>query len=108
MKKHIINGHEMATLRVPKAHYKFSALRENVQPYVEIWVASDSVAGECWSLVKSDIFGSTVNGGHPLQNSRGEKVPYDGQEFLLTVPVFCLSEAGRKAAKEYEKEVSKK
>jgi len=101
--KKFINGHEMATLRVPKAHYKFSALWENVQPYVNLEISSVSVAGECWSIKDGNVvFGTFVYGSHPLQNSQGQKVHYVGQQFLLTVPVFCLSEKGLAAAKKYE------
>jgi len=101
MKKHIINGHEMATLRVPKISWM---LRESVEPYVNnARVSSISKHGKCYATQNgSVVFGTFVNGGHPLQNSAGKPVRYVGQEFLLTVPVFCLSEAGRKAAKEYE------
>jgi len=103
MKKHIINGHEMATLRVPKARYTFSTLWYGVQPYVNFQVSSDSVRGRCWAIRNGKtIIDTEIYGGHPLQNSQGQKVHYVGQQFLLIVPVFCLSEKGLAAAKEYE------
>jgi len=101
MKKHIINGHEMATLRVPDSCV---LLLDAVAPYVNnVRLASLSKFGECYATKNGHVvFGTFVNGGNRLQNSRGKQVPYAGQEFLLTVPVFCLSEKGLAAAKKYE------
>jgi hypothetical protein len=104
MKNKYINGHQMATLLVPEADYnKFPTLYQTGEPFINAYCSSSSPAGECWIFKDGDNIASTgIKGGIPLYNPEGENVPYHGQEFILTVPVFCLSEKGLAAAKEYE------
>jgi hypothetical protein len=104
MKKHIINGHEMETLLIPKG-YKSSVLWEKVQPYVNLQVYSASSVGECWAKYREngDILVDTrIKGGMPLHNTKEKQVPYHGQEFILTIPVQYLNKKGLAAAREYE------
>jgi len=104
MKKKYINGHEMATLVIPRG-CNFSVLWEKIQPYVHLQVYSASSIGECWAKYRENgdiLIDTRIEGGLSLHNSKEIAVPYHGQEFILTIPVEALSSKGLAAAKEYK------
>ena len=96
-----INGHEMARLVVPERKgeiYIGLVLVNFLSRGAWVYCTSRMQHGCVTFGNEGRMMSTSIQGGSPLSR------PYNGQSFILCVPRWALSDAGKKAAAKFEQE----